>query len=208
MTEAHWQFTEELETLMKTFVKPAVSPVTSCNFTFFRWRGCAPFVAIETMTEAYSNGPKILGKIVDFTTTNCDFFPKRYYLGSVWALSVGVCEMWTTWMCLPVAVPAHPRILAGRRFLRISPNISGKQGVAGFPGDPILSTQRIPRSGDLILSTKYTEIFAGPRSGFYLHKEYRAAGIWFYLHKEFRAAEIWFYLHKEFRKKNREKSKI
>ena len=27
-------------------------------------------------------------------------------------------------MCLPVAVPAHPRILAGRRFLRISPNIS------------------------------------------------------------------------------------
>ena len=33
--------------------------------------------------------------------------------------------MWTTWMCRPVAVPAHPRILAGRRFLRISPNISG-----------------------------------------------------------------------------------
>ena len=27
-------------------------------------------------------------------------------------------------MCLPVAVPARPRILAGRRFLRISPNIS------------------------------------------------------------------------------------
>ena len=63
-------------------------------------------------------------------------------------------------MRLPVGVPAHPRILAGRRFLRISPdisrNISGKRGVAGFPeirfylhkefraaGDPILSTQRI-----------------------------------------------------------------
>ena len=60
--------------------------------------------------------------------------------------------MWTTWMCLPVAVPAHPRILAGRRFLRISPDISGDisgdRGVAGFPGDPILSTQRFLRGRD------------------------------------------------------------
>ena len=42
-----------------------------------------------------------------------------------------------TWMCRPVSVPAHPRILAGRWFLQISPNISpnisGEQGVAGFP---------------------------------------------------------------------------
>ena len=46
------------------------------------------------------------------------------------------------------------------------------------------------------------------RIGFYLHKEFRAAGIWFYLHKEFRAAEIWFYLveDKEFHKKNHEKA--
>ena len=40
-------------------------------------------------------------------------------------------------MCRPVSVPAHPRILAGRWFLQISPNISpnisGEQGVAGFP---------------------------------------------------------------------------
>ena len=66
-------------------------------------------------------------------------------------------------MCLPVAVPAHPRILAGRRFLRIS----GNRGVAGFPGDPILSTQRIPRGRDPIFPTQ--------RIG--------AAGIRFYLHK-------------------------
>ena len=72
-------------------------------------------------------------------------------------------------MCLPVAVPAHPRILAGRRFLRISPdispdisrNISGKRGVAGFP-----------------------EI------RFYLHKEFRDREIRLYLHKKFRAAEL------------------
>ena len=56
-------------------------------------------------------------------------------------------------MCLPVAVPAHPRILAGRRFLRISPTIS-PTGVVRKPGDPILSTQRIPRSGDPIVSTQ------------------------------------------------------
>ena len=43
---------------------------------------------------------------------------------------------------------------------------------------------------------------------FHLHKEFRAAGIQFYLHKEIRAAEIWFYLHKEFLKKIREKSMI
>ena len=45
-------------------------------------------------------------------------------------------------------------------------------GVAGFPGDPILSTQR-----NL--------------------KEFRVSEISFYLHKEFRAAEIGFSLHKE-----------
>ena len=49
-------------------------------------------------------------------------------------------------MCRPVAIPAQPRILAGRRFLRISPNISPNisphRGGAGFPGDPNLSTQR------------------------------------------------------------------
>ena len=56
-------------------------------------------------------------------------------------------------MCPPVAVPAHPRILTGRRFLRISPQPT-QQGVAGFPGDPILSTQRIPRGRDRIFSTQ------------------------------------------------------
>ena len=44
------------------------------------------------------------------------FFPKDIFFGSVWALSVGVCEMWTTWLCGPVAVPAHPPILAGGLF--------------------------------------------------------------------------------------------
>ena len=62
-------------------------------------------------------------------------------------------------MCLPVAVPAHPRILAGRRFLRISPHPTlaptlAPTGVVRKPGDPILSTQRIPRSGDPIVSTQ------------------------------------------------------
>ena len=50
------------------------------------------------------------------------FFPKDIFFGSVWALSVGVCEMWSTWMCLPVAVPGNLRILAGRRFLRFCPD--------------------------------------------------------------------------------------
>ena len=83
------------------------------------------------------------------------FFPKDIFFGSVWALSVGVCEMWTTWLCGPVAVPAHPRILAGRQSRRISgEQISGQQGSCGISGDPILSTQRIPRSADPILSTQ------------------------------------------------------
>ena len=30
--------------------------------------------------------------------------------------------------------------------------VDGHRGVAGFPGDPIFSTQRIPRSGDPIVS--------------------------------------------------------
>ena len=82
-------------------------------------------------------------------------------------------------MCLPVAVPAHPRILAGRRFLRISPDISGEQGVAGFSGDPIVSTQRTPRSVNPIVSTQRN-----------------------------RAAEIGFSLHKEFHKKNHDKAML
>ena len=32
--------------------------------------------------------------------------------------------------------------------------VDGHRGVAGFPGDPILSTQRIPRGRDRILSTQ------------------------------------------------------
>ena len=32
--------------------------------------------------------------------------------------------------------------------------VDGHRGVAGFPEDPILSTQRIPRSGDPIVSTQ------------------------------------------------------
>ena len=85
-------------------------------------------------------------------------FPKRYILWVCMSSFGGcVCEMWTTWMCLPVAVPAHPRILAGRRFLRFSPTFSltfrGRRGVAGFP-----------------------EI------RFYLHKEIRDREIRFYLH--------------------------
>ena len=35
-----------------------------------------------------------------------------------------------------------------------SPDISPEHGVAGFPGDPILSTQRIPRGRDRIFSTQ------------------------------------------------------
>ena len=54
-----------------------------------------------------------------------------------------------------VAVPAHPRILAGRRFLRISPHPTlAPTGVVRKPGDPILSTQRIPRGRDRIFSTQ------------------------------------------------------
>ena len=100
-----------------------------------------------------------------FLKVNYWFFPKDIFFGSVWALSVGVCEMWTTWLCGPVAVPAHPRILAGRQSRRISgqqqsgqqqsgEQQSGEQGSCGISGDPILSTQRIPRSADPILSTQ------------------------------------------------------
>ena len=75
----------------------------------------------------------------DFDESDYCIFPKRYILWVCMSSFGGcVCEMWTTWMCLPVAVPAHPRILAGRRFLRISgdisPNISGEQGCCGFSG--------------------------------------------------------------------------
>ena len=59
-------------------------------------------------------------------------------------------------MCPPVAVPAHPRILAGRRFLRISGNIS---------------PHRVLR------------VFREIR--FYLHKEFRDREIRLYLHKEY-----------------------
>jgi len=53
-----------------------------------------------------------------------EFFPQDIILGSLWALSVGVCEMWTRDVRFPVAVPAEPRIPAGTRFLRISPHSS------------------------------------------------------------------------------------
>ena len=101
------------------------------------------------------------------------FSPKDIFLGSVWALSVGVCEMWTTWMCPPVAVPAQPRILAGRRFLRISPNISGHRVVRVF---------QYYYWSILLAYSAYPVIIAAlaPRIRFYLHKEFRAAGIRFF----------------------------
>ena len=53
--------------------------------------------------------------------------------------------------------------------------VDGHRGVAGFPGDPISSTE-------------YTKN----------KREFRAAELRFSVHKEFCAAEIRFYLHKEY----------
>ena len=71
--------------------------------------------------------------------------------------SFGGC-MWdvndvTVWPGSSTSPPSDPRRetvwygLAANR-------ISGQQGCCGFSGDPILSTQRIPRSADPILSTQ------------------------------------------------------
>ena len=50
--------------------------------------------------------------------------------------------------------------------------------------------------------------FRGAGIRFYLHKDFRADGIEFYLHKEFRVAGSRFYLHKEFLNKNHAKTMI
>ena len=108
--------------------------------------------------------------------------PKDIFFGSVWALSVGVCEMWTTWMCLPVAVPAHPRILAGRRFLRISPHISPDRGGAETGRSDFIYTKNsaIGRS-DCI----YTKNSARPRWDFLYRKNFirKIMKIWWYIWK-------------------------
>ena len=51
--------------------------------------------------------------------------------------------MWTTWMCLLVAVPADPRILAGRRFWRISPDIRRNISSHISPGRGVAETAEI-----------------------------------------------------------------
>ena len=40
-----------------------------------------------------------------------------------------VCEMWTTWICPPVAVPGQPPIRAGSQFLQGSPTRGPATGV-------------------------------------------------------------------------------
>ena len=70
-------------------------------------------------------------------------------------------------MCLPVAVPAHPRILAGRRFLRISGNPTG--------------VLRVFREIRFYLHKEFRD----REIRLYLHKEFRAAEMGFSLQKEF-----------------------
>ena len=79
-------------------------------------------------------------------------------------------------MCPPVAVPAQPRILAGRRFLRISPDFSPKRGGAELIPYCKIDHWSILQGG---MSTIRHSMGSKNRIGFYLHKEFRAAGIRF-----------------------------
>ena len=75
-------------------------------------------------------------------------------------------------------------------MLKVDPWLILLEGYEGFGGceadrlrDRILRTQRPWRGRDRDFI--YTKNFVRPKSGFHLHKEFRAAGVRFYLHKLF-----------------------
>ena len=89
-------------------------------------------------------------------------------------LSNRECELYGVWRSFPM--------------LKVDPWLILLEGYEGFRGfeadrlrDRILFTRRTWRGRDWDFI--FTKNFVRPRSGFYLHKEFRATGVRFYLHK-------------------------